>query len=325
MRASSVFVALVVAIAGCGRIAFDPLSSPGDASSADASNDAPASDAGVDAPMVPPDAASDAAPLPDAPFGPPVLVTELSSPAFDDDPTLTDDQLEIFFASNRVGGRSGDLWTATRPSTSDPWNAPIPIEALNTTTNDACPSISPDGLTLFFCHAVAGETDLYYSVRATRSSPWAPRMPIPELANVGSEEIGPSLTADAKTIYFASDRTGDFELYVATRPLVTVPWGAPVGIAELSSPLIDTAPTIADDGLTLWFASSRAGTLGRQDVYVAARAGPGDPFVSTNVTEINTADSETDPWISPDGRTLYFARVDAAGDSEIFVAERTSP
>lgn len=111
---------------------------------------------------------------PDETWGPPVLVPELSSSAFDNHPVLRRDGLEIFFVSNRCGSLlnaagkpSVDVWTSTRASTSDPWSPPVNIDAdplgaavcagmppvlsnVNTGRHDGKPSLSFDGATLYY-------------------------------------------------------------------------------------------------------------------------------------------------------------------------------
>ncbi len=95
-------------------------------------------------------------------FGPTELVVELSSPRDDRGPAIRRDGLEIFFTSNRVGSLlnlqlqpSYDIWTATRPSTADPWSTPVSVDALgsigiNTGKHDGGPSLSFDGQTMYF-------------------------------------------------------------------------------------------------------------------------------------------------------------------------------
>jgi Tol biopolymer transport system component len=111
---------------------------------------------------------------PDETWGSPVLVSELSSSAFDNHPVIRRDGLEIFFISNRCGSLlnakgapSNDIWTSTRASSSDPWSPPVNIDAdpsgvtvclnmppvktnVNTGRHDGKPSLSFDGTTLYF-------------------------------------------------------------------------------------------------------------------------------------------------------------------------------
>lgn len=90
--------------------------------------------------------------LPDGSFGAPVLVAELSTAAHDFMPNVRKDGLEIVFNSNRAGGYGGqDVYTASRTSTSDPWDHVANLgPAVNTAGNETRSSLSWDGTRLHF-------------------------------------------------------------------------------------------------------------------------------------------------------------------------------
>ncbi len=103
-------------------------------------------------------------------FGTPVIIPELNSVARDARPNLTKNGLEIFFYSSRVGGfGANDLWTSTRMSTNDPWSTPVNLGAIvNTSATEQHPSISSDGLTLYFASnrpGGSGDRDLSKTTR----------------------------------------------------------------------------------------------------------------------------------------------------------------
>jgi WD40 repeat protein len=103
-------------------------------------------------------------------FGAPVLAAGLNTSADDSRPNLRRDGLEIFFDSTRAGGIGGiDIWTATRPSTSDPWSTPTNLGAdVNSSANDLRASLSWDATTLYFGSTRAGgegSQDLYLTTR----------------------------------------------------------------------------------------------------------------------------------------------------------------
>ena len=86
-------------------------------------------------------------------------------------PSLRLDGLEIFFYSARAGGVGGlDLWTATRATLDAPWSTPVDVgPTVNSTVNDAHPSISSDAKTLFFYSnrmGGSGGNDLWMTTRA---------------------------------------------------------------------------------------------------------------------------------------------------------------
>jgi WD40-like Beta Propeller Repeat len=109
-------------------------------------------------------------------FGPAVNVSELNSPRRDTRTTISRDGLEFFLTSTRVGSvpdatdtPSLDIWVSTRASTADPWGTPVNVGApINTPANDGAPSLSFDGLTLYFDSTRSegfGMRDLYVTTR----------------------------------------------------------------------------------------------------------------------------------------------------------------
>jgi Tol biopolymer transport system component len=88
-------------------------------------------------------------------FGPAQLAPGLNTAFNDVRPNVRKDGLEIVFDSNRdgyTGGiRSMDIWTASRETTADDWSTPTNLgPVINTTANEARPTLSRDGLTMFF-------------------------------------------------------------------------------------------------------------------------------------------------------------------------------
>ena len=81
----------------------------------------------------------------------PAAIPSLNSPASDTAVTLTPDELQAFVASTRPGGPGGiDIFYAWRPSTSAGFSTPVPLNELNTASNDTPTWASPDGCTLYF-------------------------------------------------------------------------------------------------------------------------------------------------------------------------------
>jgi hypothetical protein len=110
---------------------------------------------------------------PDGSWGPARLIPDLSTPDFEQRPSIRSDGLEIFFHSDRPGtpGIGGDLWTATRASTSEPWSTPVNVAALNTNVNDILAHLSPDGRTLHWSSQRPGGSggfDLWMATRAAK-------------------------------------------------------------------------------------------------------------------------------------------------------------
>jgi hypothetical protein len=290
--------------AACGRLGFEARGS-------DAADDGATAD---DALAVFMDASADAPP-PTGPFGTPTAVTGLNS-GDDDDPTLSADQLEIFFDSRRAGGvGGGDLWTSVRGILGAPWGPPTNVSVLNTTGDDVTPELVRDGLTLYFSGpGPAGQKDIYYATRPARDAAWSTRVHVPQLSSA-ADEAGPTLTADQLTLYFARDPAGNDDIYRSTRASVGAAWSTPVAVSFNSPTANDAEPFVNGNDTLLLFASNRGGNM---DLYMVRRATPADPWgVPQPISELNTNAAENDPWLSPDEHVLYFSR-----NSAIFMATR---
>jgi hypothetical protein len=142
-------------------------------------------------------------------LGPPV-----NGSSGDTYPTISVDNLSLYFSSNRPGGSGGmDSWVSTRATTDDPWGEPVNLgEAINSPVYDSCPYISSDSLALFF-HSRRdgghGEADLYVATRPNTSSPWDPPvlLSIPINSEAGDAAARISL-AEGLLFYFCSNRPG---------------------------------------------------------------------------------------------------------------------
>ena len=269
------------------------------------------------------------APRPDAflldlgPFGPPVEVDEISTQQEEDDPTLTGDMLEMYFNSNRAGSNAGDIWKTVRNDTNDLWGVPVRVAELSTTGNDSIPEVSYDGLWMSITRQSAdGTLDIYVSARASRSDPWSTPVAIPEL-NSTTEDAGGTMTADLRTLYLFTMPSGHFDLYAATRASPTDRWSSPALIAELSTMTFEGDPCPDGTGAIVAFSSLRVGGQGSYDLWTSSRPWADAPYEpAVPLTELNTADSERDPWLSPDGRVIYFESDRSGGKAHIFKATR---
>jgi hypothetical protein len=268
----------------------------------------------------------EAEPPPLGPFGPPQPVSELASPNLDDDPTLSDDLLEIFWTSARPGSSGCDIWTSVRSDPSATWPAPTNVTELNTTSCDSGASLSHDGKTLYLASTqldpANGLADVFVATRSGRGSPWSTPVLVAELMSP-DQDGSPSLTEDERVgIMFSTRNSGD-DLFEIRRASSTDVWSPPVVIVELTTSSRDRSPSVSADGLTIWFISDRPGGVGLNDLYEATRPDLDSPFGEpVNLAELNTPDSEDDPWVSPDGRTIFWARKSTAGDSELVMATR---
>jgi len=255
------------------------------------------------------------------------LLSELSDPEKDDNPTLTSDELMICFTSLRPGGAGdNDVWCAERSSTSEPFGAPAPVDAVNDDGFDASSALSLDGLSLWFGserEGSVGGTDIFVVNRSSRTEAWGAVVRVDELCS-GEDDI-PRPTAMAGTVMPLGSRRGDdvsYWTYFATRPSVTAPFGPPVLPAELAETDMNVVDGfLTEDGLMLLFTRDSRTDTAPEDVYVAVRPDLGSPFgTPVPVAGLNGSDNDRDPWLSLDRQRLYFSS-NRSGEFEIYIAE----
>ena len=79
------------------------------------------------------------------------------------EPYVTPDDLQLYFASTRLGGLGGiDIWWADRASVSDPFSAPVNLASVNTVASDRSPELFGD--TLFFTSTRNGTSNVFSTV-----------------------------------------------------------------------------------------------------------------------------------------------------------------
>ncbi|MHC4228566.1 MAG: hypothetical protein ACYSW0_14165 [Planctomycetota bacterium] len=254
-------------------------------------------------------------------FGTPTnLGPIVNSSAGDASPSISADGLELYFSSNRSGGSGDyDLWVTTRDTKDDEWDPPMNLgPTVNTSDVDRCPSISADGLSLFFGSrnraGGAGHDDVWVTTRDTKDDPWGAPVNLGPTVNGPSAECDPSISSDGLSLFFrvvgGPGGFGRQDLRVTTRATSDDDWGPAVNLGPaVNSASSEFGPSISADDLTLFFRSNRPGGYGEGDLYVTMRATTSDPW-STPVNlgpTVNSSSGDADPSISDDGSTLFFS------------------
>jgi len=258
------------------------------------------------------------------PFGTPHLHPAFSnSGASQADPTLTADELELYFSSNP--NTDYDIWLVKRTGTAS-WGTPARVDELSSTSLDETPEVSADGLTIYLASErpggkFAGE-HLWVSHRATRTASWDPPTQVTELAGVDrSAEISPSLQRDQLMMVFSSQQTAadPWDLYMTTRQSTADPWGPPTALTTLNSPQNDWDPAVYRGGNSIVFASRRSNPL--NSLFHATRGSAAESFSAPQeATEFNVLGNAGDPWLSDDGKHIVFDT--RGGPSRIYEAFR---
>ncbi len=245
-------------------------------------------------------------------------------------PAISKDGLSLYFqCMDCPGGLGGvDIWVSQRAAVVDPWGLPQNLGPnINSPDNDGGPSLSVDGHRLYFISnrpGGLGGNDLYVARRRHKRDDLGWQLPVHlgSVINSSSNDVAPQPFVDRKTgttiLYFASNRPGglgDNDIYASILGPDNT-FGPATPVAELSSTLNDQAPAIRRDGLEMYLASDRPGTVGLLDLWVSTRARTTDPW-SPPVhlgPALNGAGNDAGLELSFDGTALYFHSANRPGN-----------
>ncbi len=223
-------------------------------------------------------------------------------------PCISADGLELFFGDGTWGDT--DISVARRNSPSEPWGAAQSLgPTVNSTAWDSAPSISADGLELFFSSTRSGGfggPDLYVTTRASTSDPWGPAVNLGPTINsaYGDSLYGewtPNISQDGLTLFFASARppgsASNLDIWMTRRATGDDEWGPLVHLgAPVNSSSQDSSPCISADGLTLYFVSGRPGGVGGDSDFWQAAIIPIVDFNADGIVDLKDFSELAQYW-----------------------------
>src|SRR5439155_1347684 len=193
-------------------------------------------------------------------------------------PTVSNDELSLYFGSDRPGGIGGfDIWVARRACTGCPWEAPTNLgPVVNSAFDETGPGLSIDGHLLFFRSTRPGGQglgDIYLSNRADPKDDVGWNAPValgPDVntaaAEAGAEYLQSAEDGSPNPYFNRAPPGGTADLYDAAITRDGETRGPAVLIAELSDPVAtDQGPTLRTDGREIFFFSTRSGGVGGAD------------------------------------------------------------
>jgi hypothetical protein len=135
-------------------------------------------------------------------------LANVNSPAMDYLPRLSNERTLVFTSTRSNGQGAGDLWFATRDDATLDFEAPVPLEGINTSADEEAGQLSADQLTLVFGSNRSGGVgghDLWFATRSSVSSPFASPVNLSGL-NSANEEFNVFMSEDGEEILFSSNR-----------------------------------------------------------------------------------------------------------------------
>jgi hypothetical protein len=150
----------------------------------------------------------------ESPWSVPVRVDELASSLQDGTPGLFDGERQIIFRRRDAG--PADLFRATRESVTAPFSVPEAVSELNTEFDESGPFVTANGDRIYFDSSRTGSSEMYVATLDAATGTFTSITALDEL-NADGPASDASLTDDERVVMFASRRSGNAELYEATR------------------------------------------------------------------------------------------------------------
>lgn len=210
------------------------------------------------------------------------------------------------------------------------WGAPVSAEKgshpeLNTAFNDGCPILSPDGLALYMASnrpGGLGGQDIWVSYRRNTRQGWGQPVNLGSPVNSTFDDFCPTPGQDNRLFFVSRRDEANGDVYVTRQNGAA--WAQPVSLGpNINSSAQEWSPShyIDDQGRdVLYFASTRPGGLGGQDIYYSVNYGPAQPAPG----DLNTVFDDARPNVSSNGREIVFDsnRTGALGLTDIYTAAR---
>lgn len=233
-------------------------------------------------------------------------------------PVLTVDQNTLLFIK-----RQGDEEILqTDKDKNGNWQEPHSIsDNINSEYNEGTCSISADGRMLVFTSCMGrqgyGSCDLYISYKTGNA--WSVPENMGEVINSPSWDSQPSLSADGRTLYFVSNRSGGFgsrDIYVSQQN-EEGEWQSPQNVgSSINTSFDDISPFIHPNGQRLYFATNGRLGFGGFDIYFSDKKSASEWLAPTNFGyPINTHDDEVSMFISSDGAKGYYSHEERTKES----------
>lgn len=192
-----------------------------------------------------------------SPWSAPTALSLLNSSVAEESPRLSQDDLTLYF------GRNGDIYKTTRASTTSPWTAPTAVTALNTAAYEKWAAVCSNGYVIVSRAVTNNGQDLFEGDINSGANNAISQF------NTANNEQGSLLTSDCLHVYFQSNRSGNFDIYTASRLTMQSAWSNPTMLTDFNTATYsEEDPWISADSKTFVFASN---ANGNKDVYMSTR------------------------------------------------------
>jgi peptidoglycan-associated lipoprotein len=199
-------------------------------------------------------------------------------------------------AGNKTHGATGQSFTdifESRLDKKSKWSTPLPVQELNSDSEEGTPCFSSDYREVYFTRCEAGKREkkgcvIMYSKR--NGDKWGDPVDLKILPD-SLVAAHPALSADGLTLYFVSDMPGGFgqkDIYAVTRAGQSDSWSKPRNLGpDINTPGNELFPYLREDG-SLYFASDGQIGMGGLDIFKATPQPDGSWSVRNMRAPINS-------------------------------------
>jgi len=200
-------------------------------------------------------------------------------------------------------------------------------KGINSPADEYFPYLSNDQSLLFYTskkneHA---NENLFYA-KSSRGKNWQSGQLVDNQFNTTENEGMATMVSDGKQVYFTAcareQVMGTCDIWQATLDGEKLSDAVPVK-GYLNDMQWDSQASISCDGSVIYFASKREDGVGGTDIYVCKKMPDGRWGRPSNMgVPINTSGDEEAPFITNDGKVLYFSSTghDGLGEQDIFMS-----
>ncbi|MDP7115262.1 MAG: hypothetical protein QGH45_25020 [Myxococcota bacterium] len=194
-------------------------------------------------------------------------------------------------------------------------------EPINSSSSEMGPSLSPDGLRLYFSsgrEGGAGSADIWVAERAVQGEPWGEPWNLGAPVNGSGGQTNPVVSPDGAQLVYGGNRNGNYDLWAHDRE--GDGWGMPYCLDTLASDDLENKPAFSWDGGELFFKRSDPSLVSN----IWASSWLGDDWGEAElVTDLNDDRAQTDPAPDPAGDVMFFVQGnDTESPFDVFYAVR---
>ena len=248
------------------------------------------------------------------PFTPVLLNENINNPQTSQYRAALTAEENVLVFTRLINGQE-DIYFSKKDTTGK-WQPAQPLVEINTDGNEGSHCISADGRLLLFTDCgreINGKKscDIYFSVKTPEGS-WSSPRPFGGYAiNTEAWESQPSLSADNRLLFFASNRAGGYGgIDIWYSKFANGKWSTPRNAGPMiNTKYDDEMPFLHADGTSFYFMSDGHPGMGGKDLYLSRLENDTVFSKPENLGyPINTKDNEGTLTVSVDGKTAYYSR-----------------